>query len=100
MVNTKDWLPIGSVVHIAGRDGLVSIIASMVGDEASKTLWDYAAVPYPQGLTGQGRDIMFNKDAIDGVLGLGFVNADGERMESLLRQAEQEFEKRKAEQTS
>ncbi len=95
MITTQDWLSIGSIVHVEGRDGLLMVIACMVGDESTGRLWDYAAVPYPQGLTGPSRDVMLNKDSIDGVFALGFLNADGERMQQLLCQAQTRFEEDK-----
>ncbi len=97
MVHTEDWLPIGSVVHVEGRSGLLMTIACMVGDEETGVLWDYAALPYPQGLTGPAGNVLFDKESIDGVFGLGFQNEDGERMQELLHQAQEPFaeEKRK-----
>lgn len=92
---TVEWLPIGSVVHLKDRAGLLMVIACMVGDETSGMLWDYAAVPYPQGITGPGRDIVFDKAAIDGVFSIGFQNEDGERMQRLLCSAQDEFEQEK-----
>ena len=95
MVGTREWLPIGSVVHVEGHDGLLLVIACMVGDEATEELWDYAAVAYPQGVTGPARDVLFDKDSIDGVFAVGFQNADGERMQELLVQAQTRFDEEK-----
>lgn len=95
MVESQNWLPIGSVVHLEGRDGLLMIIACMVGDDATGELWDYAAVPYPQGVTGPKRDIMFDKEAIDGLFAVGFQNASGEHMQQLLCQAQVRFAEEK-----
>lgn len=95
MVRTKDWLPIGSVVHVEGRSGLLMTIACMVGDEETGMLWDYAALPYPQGLTGPAGNVLFDKESIDGVFGLGFQNEDGEHMQELLLQAQEAFEEEK-----
>ena len=95
MVETHDWLPIGSVIHLEGRDGLLMVIACMVGEESTGRLWDYAAVPYPEGVTGPGQDVMFDKDAIDGLFAVGFQNADGERLQQVLRQAQTRFDEDK-----
>ena len=95
MVRTEDWLPVGSIVHVEGRRGLLMVTAAMVGDERTGVLWDYAAVPYPQGLTGPNGDVMFNKDSVDGMFALGYQSADGERMQQLLVQAQDSFEEGK-----
>lgn len=91
MIQTTDWLPIGSVAHVRGRDGLLMVIACMAQDELTGELWDYAAVPYPLGLVGPERDVMFDKESIDGVFALGFQNEDSERLQELYQQAQGEF---------
>ena len=95
MVETNDWLPIGSVVHVEGRDGLVMTIACMVADADTGVLWDYAAVPYPQGVTGPRGDVLLNRESIDGVFHVGFQNADEERLQDLLKRAQLSFDEQK-----
>lgn len=56
MVLTQNWLPIGSVVHVTGSEGLYFIIGYMQ-QTTDGAVWDYAARPYPMGYMGDDQDI-------------------------------------------
>ena len=96
MITTEDWLPIGSVIHIEGYEGLVMITTCMVGDSETKILYDYAGVPYPLGKSAPGDDIMFDRDAIDDIFYIGFQDEDGERYQDGLKMGTEVFEGMKA----
>ncbi len=95
MITTNEWLPIGSVVHLEGTDGLIMITAAMVGDTSTNQLWDYAGVSYPIGKARADDDVMFDRDAIDGIFYIGFQDEDGERYQDGLRMATEQFEQMK-----
>ncbi|MBR3157769.1 MAG: DUF4176 domain-containing protein [Atopobiaceae bacterium] len=91
----EGWLPIGSVVHLKDYDGLVLIMAYMVSDPSDNVLWDYGAVPYPQGLTGVEGHILFDRSAIDDVIAIGFRNDEGELYRDALSELDTEFTEKK-----
>ena len=91
------WLPIGTVVHLEDYEGLVMIMAYMVSDQEDNVLWDYGAVPYPQGLTGSEGHILFDRSSIDDVMALGFRNDEGEMYRDILSDMDDEYlEKKRA----
>jgi hypothetical protein len=96
MIESSSWLPIGSVVHIEGYDeDPIMITACMVGLEEDGSLWDYAGIPYPEGVTTHGQDILFDKDGIDAVFYVGYQSPDGERYQDALVAAEPAFNEAK-----
>lgn len=84
MVNVDTWLPVGSVVHIEGDDGLTVVTGYMQQDSDTGRFWDYVGVPYPLGWTGPGRDVMFDRESIDAVYYLGLQDTDSTRMIDML----------------
>lgn len=95
MVLTQDWLPIGSVVHVAGNEGLYFIIGYMQ-QTTDGAVWDYAARPYPMGYMGDDQDVYFDRDGVDGVYGLGLQNIDGDQWQNYLTSLEPEYDRLKA----
>lgn len=89
------WLPIGSIVHLDNYDGLLMIISYMVSSEDDGVYWDYAAVPYPQGLVGPEGHVLFDRDVIDDILYLGFRNDEGELYRDALNELLVEFGSKK-----
>lgn len=86
MIQTQDWLPIGSVVHVATREGLYFIIGYLQLTEEG--VWDYGARPYPMGYMGDDYDIYFDKDAIDGIYYLGFESVNFDQHQNYLKSQE------------
>lgn len=72
MVTTDDWLPIGSVVYVGGFEDPVMIIGYLGSDAGGGKVWDYFARRYPSGWSPDESDVMFDRDAIEGVLALGY----------------------------
>jgi hypothetical protein len=91
MLTTDQWLPLGSVVHLEGNDGLVTILGYMQQDVGTGRLWDYFGLAHPVGFTEPGNDLMFDRDAIDGVVYVGYQDFDWERMNDLLKKTEPSF---------
>lgn len=92
MIKVEGWLPIGSVVHIAGRDGLYLITGCMQRQVDNGRLWDYLGVPYPVGLADPKDTILFDKEGIDKVLFIGLQNSEGEQFQDFLASKEEEFQ--------
>lgn len=86
MVSTKDWLPLGSVVHIDGYEGFFFIIGFMQMTENG--VWDYAGRPYPMGFMGEEQDVCFNKDEIDGLYYVGYQDVNAAQYQNYLRAQE------------
>lgn len=82
MVQTQDWLPLGSVVHVTDLEGLYFIIGFMQMTEGG--VWDYGARPYPMGFMGVDHDIYFNREDIDGVYALGYQDMNSEQYQGYL----------------
>lgn len=96
MIKVDGWLPIGSVVHISGKDGLILVVGCMQRQVDNGRLWDYLGVPYPVGLSDPNDTILFDKDGIDMVLFIGLQNSDGEKFQEYLGSKEEEFQAAKA----
>lgn len=73
-----EWLPIGSVVLMDGGSRAVTIAGCMLRDQAGE-MWDYVGVPHPQGWSGPGSLMLFNRRDIARVLALGYMSPDGDR---------------------
>ncbi|WP_307738730.1 DUF4176 domain-containing protein [uncultured Parolsenella sp.] len=82
MVSTKDWLPLGSVVHIDGYEGFFFIIGYMQMTESG--VWDYAGRPYPMGFMGEDKDICFNREDIDGLYYVGYQDVNSVQYQNYL----------------
>lgn len=92
MIMTQGRLPIGSVVHLQGRQGLLMVTSVMAEDAETAQLFEYAAVQYPNGVTDGENSVLFNRDAIDCVYFLGLQDAEGLRFQDILAVQEEAFE--------
>lgn len=88
MVKTDAWLPVGSVVHIEGDEGLIAVTGYMQQDAGSGRLWDYVGVPYPMGWQGPGKDVMFDRESVDCLYYVGMQDEDSVRMLDMLTATE------------
>lgn len=97
MLTTNDWLPIGSVVHLAGSEveELVTIFGYLQQDAGTGLLWDYVGLLHPMGFLQPGNEILFDRDSIDGVLYVGYQDFDWERMKDALENAEGDYQAKK-----
>jgi hypothetical protein len=77
----SSWLPVGSVVRVRGQD--VMILGRNVEDEASNR-YEYAIVPYPEGMTGRNDYYVCSRDDVQEVLHRGYINDMEERLEERL----------------
>lgn len=68
----ENLLPLGSIVLLQGAERKLLIIGRIVSDEKMENIYDYVGVIYPEGLSGDGQQYFFNRDAIELVLFIGF----------------------------
>lgn len=76
------FLPVGSVVHLAGGNVNLVIVARAlhVKDKKGQTVYfDYGAFPHPHGLV-DGNMAYFQREAIEDVLFVGFINEQEEQI--------------------
>lgn len=76
MAKVDMWLPIGSVVRLAGGEKPVMIAGFMVRDGETGSSWDYLGYPYPEGRR-DGEDLFFNKEQVEAIAQVGFLDAEG-----------------------
>ena len=73
-------LPIGSVVLLRGGQtpimiaGLCQMTLTKEGEGGE--LYDYVGVPYPIGFTRADEMVQFDHEAVERVLGIGFMNEE------------------------
>lgn len=94
MDNTKDLLPIGTVVLLNdGTKKLMIFGIKQTIDEEMSQEFDYIGVPYPEGNMGQDYQYVFNHEDVKQVFFRGYE--DIERQEFIFNLAE--FYKNKTE---
>ena len=82
----KGVLPIGSVVLLKGGDRKVMICGGCVTKEDDDSrVFDYSGVLYPDGLEDPDKLYLFNRDSIEQVFYVGYMD---ENSEEFLPQAE------------
>ena len=82
----KGVLPIGSVVLLKGGDRKVMICGVCVTKEDDDSrVFDYSGVLYPDGLEYPDKLYLFNRDSIEQVFYVGYMD---ENSEEFLPQAE------------
>jgi hypothetical protein len=74
----EKYLPLGSVVLLAGGDKRVMIYGRRQRAEADGEMWDYVACLYPEGNLTVEYTYLFNHDQIEQVYFVGFQ--DGEEL--------------------
>jgi hypothetical protein len=86
----KDWLPIGSVVRLEGGERLVMVAGYLAIDSENGRIWDYLGYLHPEG--NQHDDaVFFQRELVDEVFQLGFMDADGLRLLSMLEEQADEL---------
>lgn len=73
-------LPIGSVVTLRGADKRLVIIGVYQGSGNSDEVYDYTAVPYPEGYLDDAHIYAFMHSDITDVLSLGYSDAERQMM--------------------
>ena len=68
----KALLPIGSVVLLKDATKKLMIIGILQVDQNKNTLYDYLAVPYPEGFLGADANFLFQHEDINDVIFTGY----------------------------
>ena len=85
----KTLLPVGSIVRLKKAVRKAAIIGFMQkvssGDGSEKQdVYDYLAVPYPEGFLGKGSLFLFNEDNIEEVCFKGYESKEGKGYAELI----------------
>ena len=73
-------LPIGSVITLKGIDKHLVIIGVYQASDQSEEVYDYTAVPYPEGYLDDEHIYAFMHSDITDVLSLGYFDAERQMM--------------------
>lgn len=87
-VDGSSFLPIGSVVVLKDGNMPLMIFGRVQQALEDGCIWDYAAVPYPEGNSDKDHTYLFNRDQVDKLLFIGFQTEIEERLQSYLLRRE------------
>ena len=83
----KNLLPLGSVVMVQEATKSLLIVGTTQIDE-DDYLFDYIAVPFPEGYIDDETFLLFNHEDIEEVQYLGYVNVESQMYNKALEEAE------------
>ncbi|MEE1195386.1 MAG: DUF4176 domain-containing protein [Lachnospiraceae bacterium] len=72
----KDLLPIGSVVLLKDASKKLVIIGVLQVNPVENKMYDYLAVPYPEGYVGSDNNFLFNHSDINDIIFSGYTNPE------------------------
>ena len=72
----KDLLPIGSVVLLKDATKKLVIIGVLQVNAEQNKMYDYLAVPYPEGDLGSDNNYLFNQGDINDIIFRGYTNPE------------------------
>lgn len=76
-MNLQKYLPLGTVVLLKNASHRSMIIGfAAANEENANKIYDYAAVPYPEGLINTNTHFLFNHSDIDKVFYLGLSDEE------------------------
>ncbi|MDV2887179.1 DUF4176 domain-containing protein [Alkalihalophilus pseudofirmus] len=84
----QEWLPIGSVVKVRNFNKPVMIYGRKQRQEASGKVFDYVAVPYPEGNISEDFNMFFNISMIAEVYFKGFETEEELNLRNSLSEEE------------
>jgi len=73
----KTYLPIGSVVLLKEASKRIMIVGVAQIEAGTGKIWDYSAVPYPDGMIDSNRLVLFNEDQIHTHFFVVFQDSEG-----------------------
>lgn len=73
----KDLLPIGSVVLLKDATKKLVIIGVLQVNAEQNKMYDYLAVPYPEGYLGSDNNYLFNQGDINDIIFRGYTTLNG-----------------------
>ena len=77
-------MPIGSVVKLSGATKDIMIIGNSLQDMESSVKYDYLGIPFPEGYIDNENMFLFNRDDIEDVKFLGYINAESQEFSARL----------------
>lgn len=80
----KNLLPVGSVVLLRSASKKLMIIGILQIKQSEGRMYDYLAVPYPEGYLDEGSNFLFNHEDINDVVFRGYENPDHENFMTLI----------------
>lgn len=80
----KNLLPMGSVVTLEGAEKTLMIVGMLVENEETKKVYDYIAVPFPEGFIDSETMFLFSHEDIAQVHYVGYVNAASQAYRALV----------------
>ena len=81
----KELLPVGSVVLLKGATKRLMIIGILQVKQDEDKMYDYLAVPYPEGYIGESNNFLFNHEDINDVIFKGYENPEREAFMEVMR---------------
>ena len=76
MENTKEFLPIGTVITIYGLEQKVMIYGRKQQQSKEKKIWDYVGCLYPYGNLSKDYNVFFDHIQIEEILFTGYENEE------------------------
>ena len=80
----KDFLPIGSVVLLKNATKKLMIIGILQVSTNEDKVYDYLAVPYPEGYIGEDNNFLFSHEDINDVIFRGYSNPERDSFISVM----------------
>ena len=88
-MDNNEYLPIGTVVLLKGaeKDKELMIIGynAKVKTEDGEVFAEYMACPHPYGIKGMDYIRFFNRDNIDKIIDMGYVDEDFTKLKGMLQ---------------
>ena len=76
MVKWNGLLPLGSIVLLNGSDKRMQIVGQLQADAVSHEVYDYAAVPFPEGYIDENELAMFQHEDIRLINAIGHLDEE------------------------
>ena len=96
MITKDDWLPVGTVVTLAGGSRPV-MIAGVMALDGKLGRYRNIGVPYPEGRTAPDEGYFFDKHMIDRFHQLGYLDDKGAAYQGFLEANTVPFERMRSE---
>ncbi len=87
-MESKDFLPVGSVVQLYNakkRIVIMGILQVKHKENGEDVIYDYMGVPYPEGYVGERYGLLFNEEDIEKTLFVGFNDAERENFAEAIK---------------
>lgn len=89
----SSFLPVGSVVLLKGAEQRVVIIGFAVKEDNNDKVWDYLGAPYPIGVIGSDKNLLFEREQIQKVVASGYSDDEEKKFREMLEDSMKEIKK-------